>query len=319
MRVALLRVMGVSVVVGLFLLLTPLPSRSAGAQPAPAPAAAADAATPADGRGLKAELFSGANFQTKVRTRYDPELDFLWGDGAPDPALTVDHFSIRWTGFIRAPRPGAYKLITHADDGVKVWLDDHLIIDGGGGREVTTELGDKAHAIRVDYAETRGWAHASLHWGPPGAAAPSVIPAEALFHDRAAADRGKPGRKLIRPKGAGLNTEIFAGTRFERRIAKRVDRRIDWLGAGGSFEFGLPHNDFGVRWSTYLRAPKPGHYKLILYSDDGIRLTLDRKRLLNHWRNGTHRNEVFVELTDKPHELVIEYYEAVGHAHVSLH
>lgn len=313
MRIALFRNVAVYAVACIVLA---MPAESAAA----AALADADAAAPlADGRGLKAELFAGGNFQTKVRTRYDLELDFLWGDGAPDPELPADHFSVRWTGFIRAPRPGAYKLITHADDHIKVWLDDHLIIDRGGGREVTTELGDQAHALRVEYAEVRGWAHASLHWRTPGSTAATVIPAQALYHDRAAADKGKPGRKVMLPKGTGLNTEVFVGARFERRIFKRVDRRIDWHGARGALQAGLPHNHFGVRWSTFLRAPKPGRYKLILYSDDGIRLTLDRKRLLNHWRNGTHRNEVFVELTDKPHELVIEYYEAFGHAHVSLH
>jgi hypothetical protein len=33
----------------------------------------------------------------------DPTIDFDWAEGAPDPAVPKDHFSIRWNGMLLLP------------------------------------------------------------------------------------------------------------------------------------------------------------------------------------------------------------------------
>lgn len=82
-----------------------------------------------DVNGLRAELFQEANFDRAIKTRIDGPIDWIWGPGAPDADLPPNHFSIRWTGWLKAPRPGRYKLITRSDDGVRLWLDGRLLID----------------------------------------------------------------------------------------------------------------------------------------------------------------------------------------------
>ena len=37
--------------------------------------------------------FSGA----PVLTRQDPNINFVWGEGSPEPAVPADHFAVRWT------------------------------------------------------------------------------------------------------------------------------------------------------------------------------------------------------------------------------
>ncbi len=119
--------------------------------------------------GLHAELFRGTNFEQPVTDRIDPQVDWLWGFGAPDPSMPPDHFSIRWEGWLKAPRPGRYRLITASDDGVRLWLDDKLLIDQWHGQMPTrhlaaVELTDKPHALRIEYFEGVGAASLSLRW-----------------------------------------------------------------------------------------------------------------------------------------------------------
>ena len=76
---------------------------------------------------------------------------------------------------------------------------------------------------------------------------------------------------------------------------------------------------FSVHYTTWLKAPTPGTYKLITRSDDGVRLRLDGRLLIDNWKRGNFTNEAVVELTDKPHELVLDYYEDHGAGYISLH
>ena len=76
---------------------------------------------------------------------------------------------------------------------------------------------------------------------------------------------------------------------------------------------------FSARWSTWLRAPRPGRYKRIFNYDDSVRATLDRKPVVDGWKGGRHQAEAFVEFEDKPLPLVVEYAEESAGAYLSLH
>ena len=64
----------------------------------------ARAAEPKIVHGLKAEIYSDGAFNNLVATRIDPNIDFHWSLAHPSPEAPADHFSIRWTGWIKAPR-----------------------------------------------------------------------------------------------------------------------------------------------------------------------------------------------------------------------
>jgi hypothetical protein len=138
--------------------------------------------------GLRAELFVGEPPLTNKRTtRIDPQVNFLWGEGTPDLSMPAEHFSIRWTGWLKAPRPGRYRLITASDDGVRVWLDDRLIIDLWRGQFLTrgaaeVELNDRAHALRIEYFEAVSTASMSFRWQQVGGFPEEAVPPTALFH-----------------------------------------------------------------------------------------------------------------------------------------
>ena len=55
---------------------------------------------------------------------------------------------------------GTYTLRTISDDGVRVWLDDKLVIDDWTPHESRVDnapIGPGRHALRVEYYQVDGW------------------------------------------------------------------------------------------------------------------------------------------------------------------
>ncbi len=81
----------------------------------------------------------------------------------------------------------------------------------------------------------------------------------------------------------GLKTTFFADKGLTRALLTRVDPTIDFNWDNQPPAPGLPAENYAVRWTGYLVPPQTGAYTLVVTADDGIRLWLDDKRLLNEW------------------------------------
>ena len=139
------------------------------------------------GTGLKADYFSGDNFDTLVTSRTDAKVDFWWGEAAPVKDAPSDHFSVRWTGQIQALESGTYAFSTNTDDGVRLWVDGKLLVDHFVGQALTTyaapiELSaGRKYAIKMEYFDGMGGAVAKLLWTRPGHETAQTIPQSQLF------------------------------------------------------------------------------------------------------------------------------------------
>jgi hypothetical protein len=99
--------------------------------------------------------------------RNDYSLDFAWEHSSPAPGLPEDGFSARWTRE-RTFDGGAYRFYVKADDGVRLWVDDQLVIDEWHEArqevyEVEVSLSGQ-HQLKVEMYEGRGDARLSLWW-----------------------------------------------------------------------------------------------------------------------------------------------------------
>jgi len=93
----------------------------------------------------------------------------------------------------------------------------------------------------------------------------------------------------------------------------RVDQSID-LEAPNAPAPGFPTTDFSVRWTAKLVVPASGNYLLTFTGDDGYRVFLDGKTLIDNWvqeSSTTKDTEVSLE-AGKSYELRIEYFQAGG-------
>jgi len=125
------------------------------------------------GTGLRGDYYTGQNFEEYVLTRTDPVIDFGWSDTAPDPALPNNSFSVRWTGDVSAQFTETYSFYTITDDGIRVWVNNKLIIDNWTLHGDTEDTGTidlvagHSYSIVLEYFENTSGATARLGWQSP--------------------------------------------------------------------------------------------------------------------------------------------------------
>lgn len=261
--------------------------------------------------GLTGEYFAGNNFERLVATRVDPQINWMWDHASPEPGLSNQHFSVRWTGWLKAPRPGRYTIISNTDDHSKLWIDDVLLLEHGGkGGSVTVELTGKPQAIRMDYSSGGNPNWAGLNWIPPGLSE-TPIPPEAFFLEKEAAEASR-GFGTTRPSLNGLKTEYFLGRDLKRRVFTRYTADVNNLWSFGAPLAEMPSNDFSIRWTGWLKPPKPGKYRIVLWADDHANVWIDRKLIIDKW------GEAVVELDEEPHTIAVEFAEGRKYASISL-
>jgi N-acetyl-beta-hexosaminidase len=122
-------------------------------------------------------------------------------------------------------------------------------------------------------------------------------------------------------KASGLRGEYFANTRFEGEPAfTRVDEQIDFNWGHAGPGDGVGADGFSVRWRGKLTVPETGDYILATANDDGARLYLDGRRIVDDWSEHPVRiNRAELRLQKgKSYDLVLEYFENRGEAEVKL-
>ncbi|HEV2393688.1 MAG TPA: DUF1800 family protein [Verrucomicrobiae bacterium] len=151
-------------------------------------------ATPT-GTGLTGQYFtnssatysSSANFDPAsfVMTRLDPVVDFLWGNFTT-PFANSGYYTVRWTGQVQPQYSETYYFDANTDDGVKLWVNDQLIIDHWVPQGASDSIGTITlqagvrYDIRMDYFQGGGNAAAHLYWYSPSQPK-QVIPSERLY------------------------------------------------------------------------------------------------------------------------------------------
>ncbi|MCI0452859.1 MAG: PA14 domain-containing protein, partial [Candidatus Latescibacteria bacterium] len=122
------------------------------------------------GAGLLGEYYDNVDFTGTLLRRVDATVDFDWVVGSPDPSMGASDFSIRWTGFVDPEFTETYTFYTLTDDGVRVWVNDQLIIDFWIPQAAIERSGSIAldagtlASIRMEFFEATGEAVARLSW-----------------------------------------------------------------------------------------------------------------------------------------------------------
>ncbi len=122
-----------------------------------------------------AEYFNNGSLNgAPTMSRCETVIDNDYGGGAPAPGINSDQFAVRWT---TSPVlvAGTYEFTATADDGVRVYVDDELIIDQWHDQPATTYTATRsltagAHTIRVEYYENGAAAVARFSYTSTGGA-----------------------------------------------------------------------------------------------------------------------------------------------------
>jgi hypothetical protein len=118
--------------------------------------------------------------------RFDPNVDFNWGEGAPGPLMPVDNFSVRWSR-VMAVAQGDYRFDFTVDDGVRFFVDGVLLINevrqtAVANYSVQMTLMQGNHEFRIEYVEFTGQALISFKMTPLNVfVTPTPAPPTATF------------------------------------------------------------------------------------------------------------------------------------------
>lgn len=145
-------------------------------------------------------------------------------------AKTAGGFSARWSGFLTPKTSGRYTLSTQSDDGVRLFVEDKLVIDNWTDHGSTedrsvplTLVKGRQYSLRLEYYNSGGEGSAALQWEGPNQPR-QLIAAAALT----AADRKTPG----------LTGEYFSGKNVSQTpvvtpVVTRVDPGVSFTWRGG--------------------------------------------------------------------------------------
>lgn len=257
--------------------------------------------------GLAATFFDNNNFTGPSITRRDPRVNFDWGAGAPDPFIGPDDFSVRWEGQVWAGYSETYTFYTLSDDGVRLWVNNQLLIDNWsyhGPTENSASINlvrGQKYNIKLEYFEGGGGATMKLSWSSPSQTK-QIIPEDRLF------------------SGTGLRGTYFDHIDFTGASLTRTDPTVNFDWGVGSPALSIPVDNFSARWEGQVSPGSSETYTFYTVSDDGVRLWVNNQLLIDNWGDhGPTENSGTIALqSGYNYNIKAEFYEHGGGATMKL-
>ena len=121
--------------------------------------------------GLKGAYYNNISLQGQpALVRNDKKIDFQWTLFSPDPIINYDFFSCRWTGLIKSPQTGKFKIGIEGNEGCKLYMDGKLLINTWDKQSYSTTVTEfnfekgRAYDLAIEYKEPSGNSRIKLIW-----------------------------------------------------------------------------------------------------------------------------------------------------------
>ncbi len=242
---------------------------------------------------LQARFYNNKTLSgTPVVTRCElsnPSYD--WGTGRPTAGVSADGFSARWDGFLYF-QPGDYTFTVTGDDGVRLWVDDQLLIDQWRDQApatytATRTLSEGRHYVKLDYYENAGGAVVRLNWGR--------------------------GCSVGQYRAEYFNNVDLSGSPVLTRC-EAAPLNHDW--GTGSPGPGVNADGFSARFTGTIRLPTTTMFYAT--SDDGMRIWVDGTQIMDQWHDQGPYTYTVGYTEAGLRSVKVEYYENTGGAVAKL-
>ncbi|UOQ94424.1 PA14 domain-containing protein [Halobacillus shinanisalinarum] len=228
---------------------------------------------------------------TPIPARYE-SLSFNWGYKSPEKGVDANNFSAKFQKQIKTDGKTGYFLHTYADDGVRLSVDGNRKIDrwktsaGELDKALLPNLSAGTHTVTSEYFEASGAAN--------------------YFTD-------------VRPFGEWVsyyynNTSLSGDPVYSEAISTRNKGILSLDHGYNSPSSKVDNNKFSAEYHTAMRL-KEGEYIITLGADDGVRVFIDNKLVLNNWNPQAFSNDRFkVKVNDSKengdiHWVRVEYFD----------
>jgi hypothetical protein len=222
-----------------------------------------------------------------VLLRQESSPNYAATTGSFAPAVSADNFSARYEKYIDV-QAGTYRFTVTADDGVRVRVDNRLVIDKWFNQPATTytadvELTTGYHYVVVDYYDASG--NAQLQFGFAQVTPPA--PANVW-------------------RAEFWNNTNLSGT--PNLVTNVTDVNFDW-GQSAPMS-GITADNFSARFTRTVNFPA-GNYRFFATSDDGVRVFVAGRLVIDQWRVQAQRTFTYdIYIPGGNTEVRVEYFDA---------
>src|SRR5687768_5408537 len=120
---------------------------------------------------------------------------------------------------------------------------------------------------------------------------------------------GADGTAAAKP---GLLTVFFESTEFKRPTGLEFMEQVN---VDEAFRF----NDYSRIWVGSIKAPVSGSIEIFAEADDGLRLSIGGKRIIDGWEKDGPRSGTFEARKDQLLPLRLEYFQDGGRSFIKLY
>jgi hypothetical protein len=232
------------------------------------------------------------------------------------PQKKTTDFAVQWTGFLVVYWHGKYDFRLKSDDGSMLWIDDKDVVNNDGlhsaqEKDGSVKLVKGQHHIKIAYFQGQGKAEFQFKWR----------------YGKSKKFKPVTRRNLRYLTENGFREEVYYLKGLKKipdlnKPTPATQRNIPYINHPDSskpWRGFVRAENFACRWSGWMTISRKGSYKFALSSDDGSRMFLGRKLLVNN--DGLHgmRNvEGTVNMRTRRYPLVVEYFEAGGKAGITF-
>ena len=228
----------------------------------------------------KGEYFNNKSISgTPVTVRNDTSINFDWGAGSPAANITPDAFSVRWSRNLTLAA-GMYRFRMTVDDGARLFVNGHTLIDAWKMQSATEHTGDiylpgGSISVQMEYYEESGNAVARLAWEKAGSSptpAPTPIPSTPV--------PPTPGGVTVDNRDAGF---VRGGT------------STGWASANEGYNghlYWTQNNDWarpGYNWGRWYPSLSAGRYEVFVYIPARYSTTSSARYWISHAGGFTQR------------------------------
>jgi len=141
----------------------------------------------------------------------------------------------------------------------------------------------------------------------------NVLPAKELLADL-------PVGTDVTSGAGGLVGEYFLGTDLKNLKMVRVDPGVNFRWGDASPHKLISNDSFSVRWTGLLTPSRSGEYTIHTLSDDGVRVSINGKRLIDDWtHHALEEHTATIRLkAGRKYPFEMEYFENTGGAEAQL-
>jgi regulation of enolase protein 1 (concanavalin A-like superfamily) len=270
------------------------------------------------GDGLAGYYFNTADLNGPViADQVDATVNFDWVGGTPATGVSSTSFSVRWLGQVEPQFSETYSFYTVSDDGVRLWVNDVLLIDNWTAHWPTENTGDIAleagqkYDVKMEYFQGTGGSVAKLLWSSPSQDK-QVIPQSQLY---------STSNKMVVGTGDGLLGQYFNRADLGTpAVVTRVDPQVGFDWNTNAPDANVSRDNFAVRWVGQVQAQYTDTYTFYTWTDDGARLWVNGQLLIDKWQlqGNTEWSGTISLVAGQKYDIKMEYFQSGGGANAGL-